>query len=491
MKLVILPLDSRPCTYDFPIHLARGGGLEPCAPPLELMDWYRRPSDFHKISAWLEEFCAGSDALICSMDQLAYGGLLASRSMDTSESEALQRAEFLRRLKQRYPTLDIYLSSVIMRTTVSTLRQEDVVWWEKVAQYSQLSAQPGQEAKRRLAQLEQQIPDRVLQTFLSARRRNHRINQKAVELLADGVVREVCFLQEDSSPLGMHRAEQEQLWALAEARRVARHVSIHCGTDEYASAMAGRLAAQQAQPEGTVLRLYVEWLAGDKQFTAEYEDRAFVQNLDAYLETCRIQRVISLEDAQAILAIYAPEDGQRDLAIAPEKAICTYTPERLDQILRRLRALLDTGIPVGLLDIYFAGGGEGCLLRLAAQQGLLLRLAAYAGWNTASNSLGTILGQLLAGSSSGAGRRLDRFTKERLLDDWIYQAIVRPQWNQELRAAGVDVWNLPDVDAANARLQQLMELAPETKQVWPGQMCAQLRWPRTFEAHVSIQEESQ
>lgn len=92
---------------------------------------------------------------------------------------------------------------------------------------------------------------------------------------------------------------------------------------------------------------------------------------------------------------------------------------------------------MGLLDIYFAGGGEGCLLRLAAQQGLLLRLAAYAGWNTASNSLGTILGQLLAGSSSGAGRRLDRFTKERLLDDWIYQAIVRPQWNQELRAA---VW---------------------------------------------------
>lgn len=78
MKLVILPLDSRPCTYDFPIHLARGGGLEPCAPPLELMDWYRRPSDFHKISAWLEEFCAGADALICSMDQLTYGGLLAS-----------------------------------------------------------------------------------------------------------------------------------------------------------------------------------------------------------------------------------------------------------------------------------------------------------------------------------------------------------------------------------------------------------------------------
>ena len=490
MKLVILPLDSRPCTYDFPVQLAQGGGLEPCVPPLELMDWYRRPSDFRKISAWLEESCPGADALICSMDQLAYGGLLASRSMDTPESEALRRTEVLRRLKCRYPALDIYLSSVIMRTTVSTLRQEDVIWWEKVAQYSQLSAQTGQEAKRRLAQLERQIPDRVLQTFLSARRRNHRINQEAIELLGDGVVREVCFLQEDSSPLGMHRAEQERLWTLAEARRVARHVSIHCGTDEYASAMAGRIAAQQAQPEGAALCLYVEWLAGDEQFTAGYEDRAFAQNLDAYLETCRIRRTMSLEDAQAILAIYAPEDGQRDLVIAPEQAVCTYTPERLDQILRRLRALLETGLPVGLLDIYFAGGGEGCLLRLAAQQGLLPRLAAYAGWNTASNSLGTILGQLLAGSASGAGCRLERFTRERLLDDWIYQAIVRPQWNQELRAAGVDVWDLPDADAANARLQQLMELVPETKQVWPGRIHAQLRWPRTFEARISIQEES-
>ena len=117
MKLVILPLDSRPCTREFPAQLAQSAGISACVPPLEVMDWYRTPSDFCRIAAWLEEACAGAGALICSLDQLAYGGLLASRCMEVPETQALRRAAFLRRLKQKYPALDIYLSSVIMRTT--------------------------------------------------------------------------------------------------------------------------------------------------------------------------------------------------------------------------------------------------------------------------------------------------------------------------------------------------------------------------------------
>ncbi|RVU97943.1 DUF4127 family protein [Coriobacteriales bacterium OH1046] len=489
MKLAILPLDSRPCTYDFPVQLALSGGLEPCVPPLELMDWYRRPSDFCRISAWLEEACADAQALICSLDQLAYGGLLASRTMGMPEEQALRQVGLLQALKERNPALDIYLSSVIMRTTVSTLCQEDLIWWEKVAQYSQLSAQTCLEARHQMAQLEQQIPTRVLQDFLSARKRNHHINREAIRLLSEGIVKEVCFLQEDSSPLGMHRMEQEELKELSASRCVSRHISIHCGTDEYACAIAGRLAAQRDQPAEPALRLYVEWLAGDEQFTAAYEDRPFTQNLESYLGTCHIEQVDQLEDAQAILAIYAPDDGQRDLAIAPDDALCTYTPDQLGRILRRLGALLDTGIPVGLLDIYFAGGGEGRLLRLAAQRELISRLAAYAGWNTACNSLGTILGQLQAARSSAASGQLRAFTRERLLDDWVYQAVVRPRWNRELRAEGIDVWNLPDIDAANIRLGQLMEAAPETRLVWPGKIRAQLRWPRTFEVRIALGED--
>ena len=490
MKLVILPLDSRPCTREFPAQLAQSAGISAFVPPLEVMDWYRTPSDFCRIAAWLEEACAGAGALICSLDQLAYGGLLASRCMEVPETQALRRAAFLRRLKQKYPALDIYLSSVIMRTTVSTLKQEDQVWWEKVALYSQLAAQPGCEAARRLAQLEAQIPSHVLQTFLAARGRNHQVNREAVALLAEGIVKQVCFLQEDSAPQGMHRAEQQQLQALAEAQGVSEQVSIHCGTDECACALVGCLAAQR-QAGGPALRLYVEWLAGDMQFTARYEDRPFAENLDAYLKTCRIMRVQSPKDAQAVLAVYAPSGPQMDLAMAPEDAVCAYTPGQLGNIAERLQALMDTGLPTGLLDVYHANGGESSLLRLAAQNGLLARLAAYAGWNTACNSLGTILGQLLAAGTGASPAALAAFTQERLLDDWVYQAIVRPRWNRELRAAGTDIWVLQDVPGANARLQQLMELTPETRLVCSRPFRAQLCWPRTFEASITICKEGE
>lgn len=235
---------------------------------------------------------------------------------------------------------------------------------EKVARI-QLAAQPGCEAARRLAQLEAQIPSHVLQTFLAARGRNHQVNREAVALLAEGIVKQVCFLQEDSAPQGMHRAEQQQLQALAEAQGVSEQVSIHCGTDECACALVGCLAAQR-QAGGPALRLYVEWLAGDMQFTARYEDRPFAENLDAYLKTCRIMRVQSPKDAQAVLAVYAPSGPQMDLAMAPEDAVCAYTPGQLGNIAERLQALMDTGLPTGLLDVYHANGGESSLLRLAS-----------------------------------------------------------------------------------------------------------------------------
>ena len=126
------------------------------------------------------------------------------------------------------------------------------------------------------------------------------------------------------------------------------------------------------------------------------------------------------------------------------------------------------------------------ILKKAYKRYLLDAMSAMALGLFASLIIGTILGQLLAGSSSGAGRRLDRFTKERLLDDWVYQAIVRPRWNRELRAAGTDIWVLQDVPGANARLQQLMELTPETRLVCSRPFRAQLCWPRTFDASITI-----
>lgn len=474
-------------------------------PPLELMDFYRRPSNFQAISSWLEQACREADALVCSLDQLAYGGLLASRTLAVGEREALGRIDCLRRVKRENPGLRILLGSVIMRTTVSTLCQEDQRWWEKVARYSRLAGAVGDEAILERRALEDEIPPKVLRTFLAARARNRRVNREAVELLFEGVADRVVFLQEDSAPEGMHRVEQRALVELAGARGVQGRVSLHCGADEFACALVGLLAASgeaaaepavQGRAPEPALRLYVEWLGGDEGFTALYEDRPFAENLEAYLGTCQIERVGALEAAQAALAIWAPDGGQADLALDPGVS-CRCPVARIDAVAERLEALMGSAVPVGLLDVYHANGGESSLLGRLARQGLLPRLAAYAGWNTASNSLGTVLGQLLAASAPGADAALlARFTAERLLDDWVYQGVVRPRLNEFLRRRGEDVWDLASggldaLAAADDALKDIMGTAPETRLAWQGPFEARLFWPRTFEALVTISDQEE
>lgn len=299
------------------------------------------------------------------------------------------------------------------------------------------------------------------QTFLAARGRNHQVNREAVALLAEGIVKQVCFLQEDSAPQGMHCAEQKQLQALAEAQDVSEQVSIHCGTDECACALGGWPGRTAPGPGARPSPVMWSGWPG-YAFTARYEDRPFAENLDAYLKTCRIMRVQSPKDAQAVLGrlcaqwpangpghgaggcrlrLYARPAGQHSGTSAGSYG---YGPSHW---------------PFGRLSRQRRRKQPSAPCRTKRPSGAPCRICRmeYSMQFTWHHS-----GALLAAGAGASPAALAAFTQERLLDDWVYQAIVRPRWNRELRAAGTDIWGLQDVPGANARLQQLMELTRNT-----------------------------
>ena len=111
------------------------------------------------------------------------------------------------------------------------------------------------------------------------------------------------------------------------------------------------------------------------------------------------------------------------------------TPERSpEEFVRALLVELKKKRPVALADVAYVNGSDLTLGNLLMQHPEITRLIAYGGWNTAGNTLGTVLAhavlRLLAqrnGVDPEQTQAHYEFLFIRLLDDYFYQARRRSQ----------------------------------------------------------------
>lgn len=494
MKLCLLPLDSRPCTYRFPAQIASiCGGCEVIRPPLEQMDRFKTPSDPAVLEKWLEENTASADYLILSVEQLLYGGLVASRTGTAELAELLPRLDRLRLLKSRNPRLKIYASNVIMRATVSTLSRESQRWWEQIARYSHLSylaqtAPPelGDRAREDVEHLAREIPAPVLGEFLAVRRRNHAVNLRCLELCWEGVFDKLVFLQEDCAPESLQLLEQRELLAERARRGLEEKVWLHNGTDEAGMELTALAAAGEQRRRAALL-----WLGENRDFTAKYEDRPFMENLRSHLSLMGMEVRDTAPDCLVILPPHGAQGDYCPVLETPDP----YTPDQYRQMAGTLERLIRQGKRCWLLDLSCANGGDLFLFRALGPFGGASLLSGYAGWNTAGNSLGTILAQLTVFQAPSSCRVQNRiFTWERLLDDLFYQALARPALTRRLEAMGEDIWCLSDPTGAQDLLEQTIgeqrDFPVSLFGASPPSFSIELPWPRIFEALISIKEDS-
>ena len=486
MKICVLPIDSRPCTYDFAKDLAGVAGLEVVMPPIGYMGHLLEPSDFTIISQWLLANAVNCDGLVISIEQLIYGGLIASRQSRLDLPAAQKRLEILSELKAAQPKLKIFAFNVLMRTTVSTLNLESMAWWEAVGEYSKYSHlvrldEANLEYRRIFQELEAKIPANVLAEFLSVRERNHEINKKCIELVNQEVIDFLPILQEDCGEFGMHKAEQERLTELIDKYNLHQKVTLHNGTDEAGTELLARAAS------GTSMPLKIKWLGRNTDFVALFEDRPFAVNLKSHLSTVNIHED---EAADTVLFIYVPKSAQGDFCIiSGEVPVSGYSQNEIDSFAKEIADASAQGKKCYLLDIAFANGGDIELLRSLAKHLDIDKLHGYSAWNTACNALGTILSQIVLSGGENTIQNKS-FTYSRILDDVIYQGIIRRRLNDALLEKGLDPWRITDTAAADELLQREFKAAkPIIDEIMPDcplGFSASLRWPRTFEVEITI-----
>ena len=101
-KIIYIPLDERPCNYEFPALLAAGTDYHVVRPDLSMMGLKKRPGDIEQLWAWLFEQARDADGVIVALDTLLYGGIIPSRLHEMTEEQCGEQLEKLRQLKRSY-----------------------------------------------------------------------------------------------------------------------------------------------------------------------------------------------------------------------------------------------------------------------------------------------------------------------------------------------------------------------------------------------------
>jgi len=175
------------------------------------------------------------------------------------------------------------------------------------------------------------------------------------------------------------------------------------------------------------------------------------------------------------------------------------------QKIAALRQNSNSAVLIGLADTAKVNGASKAFIDAIGPQSLYAYVDAYAGWNTAGNSLGTVLAHLLflekgqaikgpcRATALEAHRALQRL---RLVDDYFFQSQVRAEFVSWALGNGFSYLTFGDRWAeANARLQILMEeaLAPYPDLATDlrlrtmgknGTYHFSFPWPRSFELRI-------
>ncbi|HMD61919.1 MAG TPA: DUF4127 family protein [Opitutaceae bacterium] len=466
-RVAVLPMDDRPVNYDYPRYLSRAAGLDLLLPPREWLGNPWRASRHAELAAWLAETAPAADAAVVAIDTLAYGGLIPSRRSPDPTEAVLARLEILRAIKAVRPALPILASSVVMRVCRSDSSEEEKPYWATYG--SRMFRLSSLEHKARLGDatpaeidardsLRAEIPGEVYADYRSGRARNHTVNRAMIDWAAEGVFDYLILPQDDTDDYGWNVAEARSLQAQIRARRLGDRAITYPGADEIGCLLLARFACREA---GFAPRVWPRYSAVTGPFVVtEYEDRPLQELLKAHLAPLGGTVADSPQDADLMLFVNSPAERQANgdsqwLVHQGLEDVRARMPPKFHPWLEEfagtegfratvreiqspgrnpeefVRALMETvasGRPAALADVAYVNASDTVLGDLLRQQTRAAALAAYGGWNTAGNTLGTVLAQavirvlaLRAGPTPEQRAAHLEFLFLRFLDDDLYQ----------------------------------------------------------------------
>lgn len=494
-KIVYLPLDERPCNYSFVKFLTEDNGeIDLVTPKLSEMGDKKTPADYNSICNFLSRECVNADYLILAIDTLVYGGIIPSRLHRLPENELKERASFIKKLKMQNPTLKIYAFSLVMRCPCYDTDDEEPDYYglvgESIFLYGQnehkyslglIDKAEYDRVKKSLSRCEQYLPD-----FLTRRKTNLAVLIDVLSMVGKEI-EEMVILQDDSNPYGFTAMDQKKVRDFITEAGIS--IDIYPGADEGGLSLLARVVCDIHKESPKIYPVYAQ--ESCKNFIPLYEDREVYKSIAAQIKSAGATLAKSEDEADILLYCNQPDCAAHNI----DKP---YTAEQdcrdLQSYVAKMKAHILSGKAVAVADIAYCNGADVKTTELIEEQIGLLNLAGYAGWNTSSNALGTVISQSVMHHFYGNTATHLRFTAERVYEDIGYCAYVRKRvWDFEVEKMG---YTYEDTKVARGEVsQRINELLNEYVSAHYPKIAARyeisdccLPWRRMFEVGLTVRE---
>ena len=507
-KILFIPHDARPISFHQTAEVVEQLGYDIVTPPEEFFggkeDYMGQPNELWQ---WLEDNINTANVAVIASDSLFYGGLIPSRKHEIPQSIIDDRLERFKALQLKNPNLKIYVFTSLMRTpkegTAGFTEEPNyyVNYGSKIFNLTALIDKKdisclNEIDEQKLAELKNSIPSEFLNDWFERREKNLNVTKQFIDLVNQGVINYLIVGRDDNSPLCQTHKENRELKEYAAKYNIPKEkFQSLAGIDEFGLLLLTR-AVNDLRGETPTVNVKFNKGKGAKTIPA-FSDEEIGKSIEESVIIAGGKMVDDPNSADFVLLVNTDPNGK---TYQPHNALPSdmikLDQKKFEQNAKKFSNMVNeyisAGYSVGIADIIFANGSDNALMKNLYQKGLLLKLQAYSGWNTATNSSGFVIGTgILAKHMSNNSK--DKLLMRRYLDDWAYQANVRTMLGEQLfnsREGGAVYYNLGSkAQDVEDRVTFLMrEFA--AKNLPPSDLLndfyVTLPWNRMFECEINF-----
>ena len=403
MKICVIPIDNRPVCYNLVKDITKiDKNIELYIPPRNMLGGLKKSADVVGLYSWLCKL-PEVDAIIISLDTIAYGGLIPSRRSDEYFEDIKARMlDFKEILATK--NAKIYAVSSIMRISNNNCNEEEKEYWNKYGKYifeysytkHQYASNLGLESP-----VKRLIPPEILSDYKRTRLRNFRINQMYLEWEKEGFFDTLIFSKDDCAEYGFNVMEAEHL--------VRMGGKVITGADEIPLSLISRAINTKL----SVAPVFIE--DSSKNLISNYEDVPIETCVKNQLNFAGVT-VTDIDNADIILIVNNFKDHQGEIVMK----------NPTEQFSGEL-TLPDK--PYMVADVRNANGADNNFVNELITKFKYDNFYGYSAWNTSANSIGSLIcgAKVKFGAVNYNETAFKKLQMIRFLDDWAYQANVRQE----------------------------------------------------------------